>query len=379
MQYTIGIDGNEANVHNRVGSNVYAFEMLYGLHRWLEETKAFTVTVYLAQEPLSDLPAETDWWQYQVVPHVPFWTLWRLPISLWQHQEIDFFFSPGHYTPLFSPVPIAPTIMDLAFELYSDQFLAKDYWQLHLLTQRSVQNAAHVFAISEATKADIVEMYQCDAEEISVVYPGLPEKVEIPSSPSVEQVLQSKQISAPYIIFVGTLQPRKNIERLIGAFERVRQNGWDGELVLAGKIGWKSESIVQRIETSSAKKYIRQLGFVSDAEKSALIAGAEALVLPGLYEGFGIPPLEAVALGTVPVVSDVSSLPEVVGEDGICVDPDSVEDIARGIEEVLACSAAERNALLQKLQSHTQQFSWDASAKVLGEKLTELVRNTRRA
>ncbi|MCD8484667.1 hypothetical protein LRY60_03640 [Candidatus Woesebacteria bacterium] len=118
MQYTIGIDGNEANVLNRVGSNVYAYELLHALHEWLNETQKFSVIVYISAAPLSDMPAETAWWQYRVVPHVPFWTLWRLPLELWQKRDIQLFFSPGHYVPSSAPVPVVPTIMDLAFEFF---------------------------------------------------------------------------------------------------------------------------------------------------------------------------------------------------------------------------------------------------------------------
>ncbi|MCD8484666.1 glycosyltransferase family 4 protein [Candidatus Woesebacteria bacterium] len=259
---------------------------------------------------------------------------------------------------------------------FSDHFKRKDYWQLHFLTQYSGTQGQHIFAISEATKNDVIEQYRRDPEDVTVVYPAAPRNIVEPSAATRQAVRERFGIQKPFLVYVGTVQPRKNIDRLVGAFEVVRQNGWDGELVLAGKIGWKSDSIVQRIETSSARDHIRQLGFVTDEEKYALLMEAEMLVLPGLYEGFGIPPLEALLLGTIPVVSDASSLPEVVGESGIKVDPESVEDIARGIEEVLACSPAEKKKMIAALQVHASQFSWEKSGALVGETLWKLLSHT---
>lgn len=377
MKYTVGIDGNEANVTQRVGSNVYAYEVLHALHVWLQREQKFAVIVYLSHQPLEDMPPETPWWQYEVVSHQPLWTLWRLPLALWAEKKIDLFFSPGHYLPAFSPVPVIPTIMDIAFEFFPEQFRKKDYWQLHYLTKRSVQSATHIVAISEATKNDVIEHYNRRVEDITVAYPGAPRGIHRPDQRVRTRTKSKFGLNKPYVVYVGTLQPRKNIERLIGAFETVHSAGWDGELVLVGKIGWKSSGIEQRIATSPAKEKIRQLGFVTDEEKYALIADADVLALIGLYEGFGIPPLEAIQLGTVPVVSNVSSLPEVVGDDGIQVNPESIEDIARGLQEALACTPIEKKKLLVKLQAHASQFSWERTGQVVGNVLWETLVNTR--
>ncbi len=377
MKYVVGIDGNEANVLNRVGSNVYAYEVLHALHAWLEREQKFSVIVYVSTEPFDDLPAETAWWRYEVIAHQPLWTLWRLPLELWMHRKINLFYSPGHYLPSTAPVPMVPTIMDIAFEFFPEQFRKKDYWQLHYLTQRSVQSAEHVFAISEATKSDIVEHYGRQSDEVSVAYPGAPKNIERPSQQVRTRVRAKFGLNSPYVLYVGTIQPRKNLERLIGAFEIVRAGGWTGDLVIAGKVGWKSEGTVQRVSSSPVQAHIHQLGFVTDQEKYALISDADVLALPGLYEGFGIPPLEAITLGTVPVVSNVSSLPEVVGEEGIQVDPESVEDIARGLQEALASTPNEKKKMLDKLQAHTSQFSWERTGEIVGNVLWETLSNTR--
>jgi len=368
----IGIDGNEANVTNRVGSNVFAFELLQAMDRYLQDKPLFEAVVYLSQPPLADMPPARSGWRYEIVPHQPLWGLWRLPLGLWQKRQIDLFFSPGHYLPSFSPVPLVSTIMDLAYEHFPTYFRSKDRYQLSLFTRWGVKHSIHTFAISEATKQDIIALYHQPAEKISVVYPGVEER-QLLTDAVVQDQLKHLDVQAPYILFVGTLQPRKNLVRLVKAFEWLREQGFPGQLVIAGKIGWQAEAIVDSLEQSSAHDHIRHLGFVSDEAKQALIQSAEMLVLPGLYEGFGIPPLEAIQLGTVPVVSDVSSLPEVVPVKELRFDPESVADMGQTMLRVWQQSALGRKAWIQELQQQTKKFNWDTSAELVCHQLFQLV------
>jgi len=358
---TIGIDGNEANVANRVGSNVFAFELLVALEKVLQGNEQVEVRVFLTQSPSPDFPVSRPGWQYVVVPHQPLWTLWRLPLALLAHRDLTCFFSPGHYLPLWSPVPTACTIMDLAYELYPDYFKKKDLWQLKWLTRWSVRQAKWVFAISQATKRDIVRLYGKPTETITITYPGKNEVLPLQRE-AVKIFLAGKQLSH-YLLFVGTLQPRKNLLRLIEAFEILKQQGYNGKLVLAGKIGWKAEPIVEAMQRSAVGNEIVHLGFVTDQEKTALIQGADVLVLPGLYEGFGLPPLEAMQLGTIPIVSDVSSLPEVVSEEQLRFDPENVASLVQTLNRVLKADSAQKNVWLAKLEKNAAQFNWEATAR----------------
>lgn len=372
----VGIDGNEANVSKRVGSNVYAFELLSALYRTLEKEQRFSVRVFLANDPQPDLPPETSWWQYTIVTNAPLWTLWKLPGALWSYPEIDLFFSPGHYGPAWSSVPKVVSVMDVAYELFPDQFKKKDRWQLSLLTAWSVKTAHHVVAISESTKKDVVQVYRRQPEDISIIYPAAEKVPRIPKQ-ALEEWKQVHNVTQPYILYVGTLQPRKNIIRLVKAFEHLKDHGFPGELVLAGKLGWLSQSIADTIAQSSHTASIRQLGFISDEEKAHWLQGASVLALAGLYEGFGIPALEAIQSGVIPVVSHVSSLPEVVGPKGILVDPYDSDSIAQGLQQVLSFTPAEYKSKLEQLQKFADQFDWEKSGQQLNQLLWELLTHAR--
>lgn len=371
----IGIDGNEANVENRVGSNVYAWELLRAMYDYLQKEPLFTVVVYVSGPLVKDWPPEQEWWQYRIIPPAKLWTQWRLPLELYRRREIDLFFSPGHYLPRWSPVPTVPTIMDIAFEFYPEFFRQKDYLQLHSWTERSVKQAKHVFAISDSTKNDVVRHYGRLESDVTVVYPAV-KRVKRAGAGEVAEQLTRLGVEAPYLVYVGTLQPRKNIARLVGAFERLVENGWNGSLVLAGKIGWLGEPIAARIQASPLRDRILQTGFVNEVEKNALIQGAECSVLIGLYEGFGIPPLESIQLGTIPIVSNTSSLPEVVGSGGAFADPNYEEDIARALEDIVKLTKGEREKRLGQMVAHASQFSWEASAEKACQTLASLTHGT---
>jgi glycosyltransferase involved in cell wall biosynthesis len=374
--YHIGIDGNEANVKERVGSNVYAWELLRSMYDYLEKEPLFTVTVYLSSPPLPDWPTARKGWDYRVITPDKLWTQWRLPWELYRRRDIDLFFSPGHYSPRWSPVPTVPTIMDLAFEYYPDFFRRKDQLQLHAWTRRSVRRARHIFAISESTKRDIVRHYGRRDSDITVIYPAV-KKVKRVTAAETKRHLEKLGVSAPYIAYIGTIQPRKNIERLVGAFEKLAEKGWPGSLVLAGKIGWLGEPIAERIKNSPRRARIIQTGYVSDQEKTALIQEAECTALIGLYEGFGIPPLESLQLGTIPVVAHTSSLPEVVGSGGIFVDPLDEADIARRLEEVVKLPPGQRDKRLGQMLANASQFSWEHSGAKACQTLWGLLTRTR--
>ncbi len=378
----IAIDGNEANVTERVGSNAYAYELLCALEK-NTKTREDTVTVLLSAPKQKDLPAEREGWKYVIVKPAAFWTQIALPIHLFIHQKsYDVFYTPGHYGPRMSSVPYVSSVMDLGFLEYPRQFRTKDYLQLKEWTRYSVAHASRVIAISQFTKQDIVQRYHISPKKIIVAYPGFhrnPTQV-VPNDHT--HVLKKWHIHQPFILYVGTLQPRKNLVRLIHAFELLRRNASTQvsspqQLVIAGKIGWLSDEIMQTIRRSPYKKDIICTGFVSDEEKIILYRSAMCTVLVGLYEGFGIPVLEAMAYGSLAVVSKSSSLPEVVDSAGILVEPMSVKDIARGITEVFAMPAKEHAKLLKKGREQVKKFSWERSADIVLHTLHEVGKHDR--
>lgn len=367
----IAIDGNEANITNRVGSNVYAFEILANLYN-LVKNKSVEVTVLLANEPIKDLPTANKKWSYKVIKPTKLWTQWALPIHLFLYaDQYDVFFTPGHYAPRFSRVPYVSSVMDLAYINFPDQFKKRDYLQLLNWTKYSVQRAKKVIAISEFTKQDIIKHYKKKESDIVVAYPAIyPQTTKI-APVHKQKVLSKFNINQPYFLYVGTIQPRKNLINLIEAFEKLsrqlplgkRKNIKEIKLVIAGKIGWLADDIISRAKNSPFKNQIILTGFISDFEKKVLLDNCVSLVLTGLYEGFGIPPLEAISHQIVPVVSNTSSLPEVVGKAGILVNPQDSSDIARGLKEVLNLTTREKLNYKKAGEIQLSKFDWKNSAR----------------
>jgi len=379
----IAIDGNEANVSNRVGSNTYAFELLNGLERISVKNEQLAVTVLLSSPPLSDLPVVHTGWRYQVLGPKPLWTQFALPWHLFLHHY-DVLYSPGHYAPRLSSVPYVSSVMDLAFLEYPDQFKPKDLVQLKNWTRYSVLGARKVIAISQKTKADVIKYYGRKASDVTIAYPAISPVAGSLTATDFQRFLKISQITQPYILYVGTLQPRKNLIRLIEAFEQLqqrqaslkkknrKQDSSPLQLVLAGKVGWLAEPLLARIEASPFVAQIKLIGYVDELTKKALYQNTHCAVLVGLSEGFGIPPLEALAWGAIPVVSNTTSLPEVVGKAGILVDPLAVDAIAQGMEVALLLSAKERAYYRKEARLQLKKFDWDKSAQTVLDVLLTL-------
>ena len=210
-----------------------------------------------------------------------------------------------------------------------------------------------------------MEYLDLPGEKVHVIYQGYNSDLfrgDV-SGEDVERVLRQHQLEAPYFLYVGTLEPRKNLVRLVKAFDLVRRkNPGNIRLVLAGGKGWKYEEIFDEIRKLNLHDSVRQLGYVPDEDLPGLIRGARAMVYPSLYEGFGLPPLEAMAVGTPVLTSNTSSLPEVVGEAAVMVDPEDIEAMAVAMER-LWTDETWRESLRTKGYQQAQQFNWDRSAR----------------
>lgn len=360
----IGIDGNEANVKQRVGSNQYAFELLQALYKLKNPHQ---LVVYLREKPLADMPPERKNWSYRVFGPKKFWTQWRLPLDLYIHRPRPrVFFSPGHYSPRCSPVPVVVAIMDLGYLKFPKQFTKKDLFQLKSWTARSIKKARYILTISEATKNDIIKAYKVDPKKITVTYPGYDKNkfnLRVQERES-KRVKEKYKIFGDYILFLGTLKPSKNIEGILEAFKLLITNyKLPITLVIAGKKGWLYQTIFEKVKKLKLKERVFFTDFVPEEEVPPLMAGAKVFVMPSFWEGFGIPVVEAMAVGVPVVASNAGSLPEVVGEAGIVVNPYDPEEIARGIKEALKNRAEFTKRGLEQIK----KFSWEKCAqKTLG-------------
>lgn len=350
----IGIDANEANLtKNRVGINQYAFDLLHAL---FESNSPHSFVIYLKTPALPDLPKPRQNWTYRILPFPKLWTQTRLPFDLFTHKpRPDVFFSMTHYAPRWCPVPNVVAIMDVGFLTTQDQFTAKDYNQLKQWTGYSVRAATKVIAISEFTKKDIIKNYNRKSSDVVVTPLGYDQNLF--RHTKKPEVLKKYHISEPYILFLSSLKPSKNVEGLINAFFALKNKKL--QLVIAGKKGWLYEQIFKLVHTLGLANKVVFTGFVDENEVPVLMSMAEAYVLPSFFEGFGIPVLEAMACGTPVVVSNVASLPEVAGDAGIYIDPHDVNSIMQGIEVALG---PKRKEFVLKGLSRVKSFSWEKTS-----------------
>jgi glycosyltransferase involved in cell wall biosynthesis len=325
----------------------------------------------------------------RVIPCPRLWTHGRLTWELWRDPP-DVLFVPAHVMPLVCPVPALVTVHDLGYLHYPQAHRPFDRWYLHRTTRRHVHKAAGIVADSEATRQDLVQQYQVDPNRIIVIYPGRDRSlVRVEDPAAIAAVRERYRIKEDYLLYLGTLQPRKNLVRLVEAFARLqaaansRVPPTSGpmlpppaatrlQLVLAGKEGWLCDDLFQQVRHLGLENQVVFPGYIAAEDKAALISGALALVFPSLFEGFGLPVLEAMACGTPVLTSNVSSMPEVAGQAALLVDPLSVDDIAAGLRR-LSTDGNLRHSLVQRGYAQIQGFSWQSAARQLLEALESVV------
>ena len=377
----IGIDGNEANVAVKVGIGEYSFELLRQFKEFSISNSQFSKNIqfiiYLKDQPRPEMPKESPNWQYTRVKPRKLWTQIGLPFHLFSRlKKPDVFFTPSHYAPRYAPMPTAISIMDVSYIYYPELFHKNDLFQLTHWTKYSARNAKKIFTISEFSKNAIIKVYKKKPEDVIVTYPGIREEKDTKTMTKSE-LLKKYDISSNYILFVGTLQPRKNIARLIEAFASVKGKASsvkDLELVVVGKKGWLYEEILAAPEKFGIKDSVKFLDFVPTEDLPSLYEHALCYVLPSLYEGFGLPVLEAMKYGCPVITSNVSSLPEAGGDAAEYVNPEDVQDIAGKIEKVLG-SEKLRKEMREKGYKHIKKFSWEKAAKETVDVLVQLGSN----
>ena len=305
---------------------------------------------------------------------LPFWTYTRFPLEL-RRIKPDVLFMPIQAVPFFLPRCRAVVVVhDLAFLKFPDDFTFKDRLKLSFHTRRAVKCATRIIVPSEATKKDIIKYYGVEPRKIRVIYHGQ-SKVKSQKS-KVKSISQnSKFKNTKYILFVGAIQPRKNIQGLIKAFEifntKYKILNTKYKLVIAGPKGWLYKDIFEKARKSKYAKDIIFTGQISREELSEIYRNAEVFVLPSFYEGFGLTILEAMAEGIPVIASNVSSIPEVVGDAGVLVNPYKVDEIAEAIYKIITDNDL-RNKLIQKGFKQVQKFSWEKCGKETIEVISEI-------
>jgi glycosyltransferase involved in cell wall biosynthesis len=280
------------------------------------------------------------------------------------HRErANLFHAPHYVLPALTPCRSVVTIHDcihLKFPQYLPSRLGYTYARgsLWMATHRS----SAIMTVSEASKRDILEYYRVPSDKIQVIYNGIDERFsQVPDAEDVRKVRERYQLDGPFVLYAGNVKPHKNLERLIEAFYILRRGPFeDVKLVIIGDEISKYAALRHAVHRYKLHKYVRFLGFVPHRTLAVLYRLADVFVFPSLYEGFGLPPLEAMASGTPVITSNVSSLPEVVGDAAVLIDPLQPESIADAMRQVLTDSDL-RQRLHQMGLERASHFSWERS------------------
>ena len=291
-----------------------------------------------------------------------------IPLALWR-EGVTLFHAPHYVLPPLVRCRSVVTIHDcihLMFPGYLPNRLALTYARTSIAL--ASRRATRVLTVSESSKRDILRFVDVPAEKIDVIYNAYDERFGLePLEQDVIRVRERYQLHDEFVLYAGNVKPHKNLERLIEAFDLVRQRGFDHlKLVLIGDEISKYAALRRAVHSHQLHQYVRFLGYLPEETLAIMYRLAGVFVFPSLHEGFGLPPLEAMASGTPVVTSNVSSLPEVAGDAAVLVDPYRPEAIADGIARVLGDEALRRD-LRAKGLARARQFSWEASVRRVRE------------
>jgi len=295
---------------------------------------------------------------------------WRMLVWLGQLARVSFdrllpdaklFHATEHLLLPLRGIPTVLTVHDLIFHHLPAHHKPLNRWYLNLTMPLYCHRATHVIVVSECTRRDLIATYGLPPEKITVVHEAAAPHFHPQSPGAVSGVRSRYGLPDRYLLFVGTIEPRKNLARLLAAFEVVHAEGLTDGLVIVGRRGWLYDDFFSRLGVSSAREAVLFPGYVPDEDLPAIYAGAQALVLPSLYEGFGLPVLEAMACGTPATCSDTSSLPEIAGGAALHFDPDNVKSIVDALRRLLSETDL-RAALRQRGFEQAVRFSWNRVA-----------------
>lgn len=369
----VGIDVSRALRPRRTGTERYSFEIVRNLLALDDRARDIDWRLY-APEPvkpdyfaLSNEPYRLDWsTEVRVLPQSRLWTHRKLAREV-STSPPDVLFVPAHVLPWQRPgrrvPPSVVTIHDLGYHYFPEAHTRSQRAYLQWSTRYAVTHATRLIAVSQATANDLQRLYAAPSAQIDVVYEASSPIPPVDAA-SVATTLAELGISQPYALFVGTLQPRKNLVRLVDAYAKLlkRTSNVNLDLVLAGNPGWLRDPIYAAIDSHGLHERVHLPGAVSDAQLFALLRGAQQFAFPSLFEGFGLPVLEAQLAGVPVMTANNSSLPEVAGEGALYVDPTDTDAIADAMLR-LSTDEALRARLIAAGNENVKRFSWSHAAE----------------
>jgi glycosyltransferase involved in cell wall biosynthesis len=276
--------------------------------------------------------------------------------------DAELFHATEHLLPPLRGVPTVLTVHDMIFKLFPEHQKRLNYWYLNATMPLYCRRASAIVTVSEASKRDIVAHYGLDPARVTVIHEAAAPEF-VPSAPgALDQVRRRYGLPEQYLIHVGTIEPRKNLTRLVEALQRLRQTGLAIPLVVVGSRGWLYDEFFRRLEQLELRNAVVFPGYVPSTDLPAIYSAATAAVVPSVYEGFGLPVLEAMACGTPVVSSHASSLPEIGGKAALYFDPYDVAAMSDAIAEVWGVAAL-RDEMRQKGLAQAAKFSWKRAAE----------------
>jgi glycosyltransferase involved in cell wall biosynthesis len=368
----IGIEATSAAEAQKAGVGYYTANLLHALADLPPDAHQYTC--YL-RHPWRDAALQQHLAQRapftgKVLKFPALWAQIRLPFELWRHPQAVYFFPAPVIPLLYQPARSVVTIHDVAFLFFPECFAPRLRRWLRLATQRSMARARKIIAVSAATRNDLITHYHVPADKIVVVPHGVqPLYRPLADEPGGRELIARTQktygLTAPYLLCLGTLQRRKNIPRLLEAFARLKQAyKIPHQLALVGQktSDLPENEISETLARLQLQRDVIWTGYVPEQAKPALLSGATVFVLPSLYEGFGMPLLEAMACGAPVVCANTAALPEVVGDSGLMFDPYNVENMAHTIYQALTDHDLQAKLRQQGLQ-RVQTFTWETCAR----------------
>lgn len=363
----IGIDGRELIKGSMTGIGRYLYNFLEFA---LKERSHYTFILYGNQNTKVDFTSPNL--KVKIIPE-KFTIFWdHITLSRYIYRDrVDIFFSPFDKAPIFSSAPFIITVHDLLFYIISE----KSYWTKYFyntaytVVRRAIaKKASLIITVSQYSKKDIVRLWRIPEDKVKVIPNGISEQFKpIESLELIDSVKKRYGINGDYILYVGNFKPHKNVACLIESFEKLPKDLKENyQLVLCGKMDNYSEKLGERAKRLGVDRGVVFTGVIPSEDLPVIYSGAAIFVFPSLYEGFGLPPLEAMACGTPVICSNRTSLPEVVGDSGVLVDPESPEDLTSAIESLLTDKDLRMSLRLKGLE-RAKEFSLKETVKRLLE------------
>ena len=348
----IGIDVSRAFTKEKTGIEEYSYQLIKNLT--MMDLKNHQIFLYARKNPIINFNLP-DNFKLKIIPLNKFWTQIGLASEMMKNKP-DVLFIPSYTVPQIHPSKTVVTIHGLEYKYFPECYSLKERLFLELNTLLSIKWSSKIIVPSESTKNDLIKFYKVDADKIKVVYHGV-SSIKYPVL-SIKQ--NFKKIFS--ILFIGRLEKRKNLVNLIKAFELFKKNSQftihNSQLILAGKNGFGFEEIKTAIQKSQYKDDIIFKNYISEKEKDELYKKADLFVLPSFYEGFGLPVLEAMNYGVSVICSNASSLPEVVGDAALLVNPNNPQEIAEAMNKIFSDDSL-RNKMIEKGFENVKKFSWE--------------------